>query len=1283
MEEQSHTSRRSWRRWLVRIGLTVTVVLVLLLALALAATQTSTFRSYLRTRAVEAANTALAGRVSVGSIDGSLLGSLILNDVVLTLDGTEILAAREVSADYSLLPLLTSGTLVIEAARATGVRAHLVQDAQGWNISRIVPPGEEDEPESTGTPIDIRVEELILDDARLDVVLPDRSYAIRDVVLRGSLEIDDAGQRAEVEHLTLALPERDLRLAELRASIASHDDGSLALEDVTLKTAESSISGGALIGSAQRDYDVQLALELAAAELHRLIGQEVLATDLSAKLVATGPPQKLQIDAEVSTTDAGKIGVGGNVDLSSERLGYDLRLALDHLNIAGVLGPEQPATDLSGSLTAEGAGYTLEDVRATLAAELSDSAVADTRIVRLAASGTIDNRQVAASADLATDVGNGTLNGTLDLAREAYDVTVDATQLDPMGFLNRPDLPARINGRAVVSGAGFDLPTAQAQADVHLDDSTVDQLRVQVLDARLALAGGRLTVERLQLDSNAAQASASGAVEVVGLGDQDAGAATGNIQYSVQVSDLGVIASIAGQRDVAGRATLDGTASGSLRALDVDAKLSGADLAGGGAQLATLTADVQARALGSDSATATIAARATQLRVGGRSFMLVRPQMVWQAGPNADNLRVDLQVREDSKHEHALRATAEIQGNEVRAVLETLRLALGDDVWANRAPARVAWRDGRAEIIGMEMRSNGGTVTINGTGGTEGAQDLQVRVDGIALAPLLQPDVADVSGTLSGVAHLRGSASAPRLDVEASVERAEIEGMTYESVRAAMQVADGRARADARIVQSGQNELTLTAALDVQLALSPFAFALGERLSGELRAADVELAIFDPLLPQVSQLKGRLDANVTLGGSPRAPEVRGPISIRDGGARIAASGVTYDPIELQMSLDGRAIDVQNLRIAAGDGSLTGSGSARLTAAGPEGAVTIVLQQFPVFSNRYGEGVTNGRIEISGSAAAPMVEGTIETERLVFRMPEKLPGKVRPPDPTITVIRPIASPDPQSGQDPEDPTAAPSENGATPPTAEGDAATPGVYDRATIRIEIRVPHNAWLLRSDAEIDLRGALTVTKDPGEPLAVAGEISTVRGWYTFQGRKFTVEEGTVTLTGQDFNPLLDVVAEYTTGDYLVRIRIGGTVQVPTLKLESEPMLPQADILSVLVFGRPADQLSQGESQGLRERALAVAGGYAASELRRSVADAIGVDTLEIEPGSEGLANTSASVGKYITDDIFVSLSHKFGEQNVQQLRVQYFFTPRWTIETTADTDGQSGIDIFWRRRY
>jgi translocation and assembly module TamB len=173
------------------------------------------------------------------------------------------------------------------------------------------------------------------------------------------------------------------------------------------------------------------------------------------------------------------------------------------------------------------------------------------------------------------------------------------------------------------------------------------------------------------------------------------------------------------------------------------------------------------------------------------------------------------------------------------------------------------------------------------------------------------------------------------------------------------------------------------------------------------------------------------------------------------------------------------------------------------------------------------------------------------------------------------------------------------------------------------------------------------------------------------------------VLFSGQGFDPVLDVVATHQAGDYLVRLHVAGTMTKPTLTLESEPALDQADVLSVLLFGAPANKLSEEQSAGLREQAVGIAGGYIASELRQSVANALGVDDLQLDTGTTGLQDAKVSVGKYVAKDIFVSLAHRFGTQGGEEVRVEYRFRPNWSLETNTDTFGKSGVDLFWKRRY
>jgi translocation and assembly module TamB len=127
---------------------------------------------------------------------------------------------------------------------------------------------------------------------------------------------------------------------------------------------------------------------------------------------------------------------------------------------------------------------------------------------------------------------------------------------------------------------------------------------------------------------------------------------------------------------------------------------------------------------------------------------------------------------------------------------------------------------------------------------------------------------------------------------------------------------------------------------------------------------------------------------------------------------------------------------------------------------------------------------------------------------------------------------------------------------------------------------------------------------------------------------------------------------------------------------------LEQADILSVLLFGKPAATLSDGQQVALQAQALKTAANFIASDLRQSVARKVGLDVLEFDFGDQ-LSEGRVGIGKYVREDVFVSASQEFGEEKEQEVAIEYNITPNWQIRSSTTSDGESGIDIFWKKSY
>src|SRR5207247_1676047 len=123
----------------------------------------------------------------------------------------------------------------------------------------------------------------------------------------------------------------------------------------------------------------------------------------------------------------------------------------------------------------------------------------------------------------------------------------------------------------------------------------------------------------------------------------------------------------------------------------------------------------------------------------------------------------------------------------------------------------------------------------------------------------------------------------------------------------------------------------------------------------------------------------------------------------------------------------------------------------------------------------------------------------------------------------------------------------------------------------------------------------------------------------------------------------------------YRITAHIPGSADKPNLVFTSDPPLEQAVILSVLLFGKPARELGRGQSLALQQQALQIATGYVVPELRTSVMNVLGLDTLEVAFPDRTEAPGQVRVGRYVAQDVLISLGQEFGSRVAQVVGIEY----------------------------
>lgn len=194
--------------------------------------------------------------------------------------------------------------------------------------------------------------------------------------------------------------------------------------------------------------------------------------------------------------------------------------------------------------------------------------------------------------------------------------------------------------------------------------------------------------------------------------------------------------------------------------------------------------------------------------------------------------------------------------------------------------------------------------------------------------------------------------------------------------------------------------------------------------------------------------------------------------------------------------------------------------------------------------------------------------------------------------------------------------------------------------------------------DLNATLGGDFRVAKTAGKPVVLLGTVNTVRGVYSYQGRRFDlVRDGQIHFRGaEEIDPRLDITAQRIIQGVEARVRIQGTARNPSLSLSSNPPLDEGDILALIVFNQPINQLATGQQSSLAEKAGGIAAGFVVSPLAEALGSTLDLDQFEVETTDpSGRVNPAVVIGQQVTQDLFLRFRQQFGNQQVSQFLLEY----------------------------
>ncbi len=601
--------------------------------------------------------------------------------------------------------------------------------------------------------------------------------------------------------------------------------------------------------------------------------------------------------------------------------------------------------------------------------------------------------------------------------------------------------------------------------------------------------------------------------------------------------------------------------------------------------------------------------------------------------------------------------------------LDSLAVQVDRMALFNDGPCRVRYSPQEGvHVEQFRLAGAGGGIEARDHSGQPGAvvvwlQDVDLRTWSFLLGLR-----GEMSGVLTGEITLSGTPDDPQIGAQVELKNGAVAGVRFQDFSGTLAYGNRRAAVDLKLVQSPGREAVLQGYFPLNLSPGGREDLFPEGpVSVLLRADGIDPGFLQAVFSEVRDTGGMLAMDLSVEGTPRRLRLQegGWIRLQDGVVRIVPLNKTFRKVQAKLSFAEDRIVLEQLEAREGKGRLAFSGEVRLDQHAVEGFgvqdfdIALQAEDFEAINLPELNATLRADLHLRGNPEASRVEGKAGLTRAVLRLSDFI----------------------------ETPT-------------HDFWVTSRFIQNLGCNIRVSASRNVWIRDRDLNIEISGDVDLVKDR-EGVRIYGALDSRQGRYEFQNTSFNIDRGELQFQGNaDINPDLYILGTHrvilvSNEPAVISVIVGGTLLNPQITLESDttPPLSEADLLSYLIVGRPAEEMSgflRGEGGGGRSLEGQAAGlvlGVAANQLKRTIGRRLNLDVVEIDLGRENSA-TRVRVGKYFGSRFFISYAQDISSARGQEVIVEYELLPQVTLEAQQRVGNEQERDrkslgLFWKMEW
>ncbi len=552
------------------------------------------------------------------------------------------------------------------------------------------------------------------------------------------------------------------------------------------------------------------------------------------------------------------------------------------------------------------------------------------------------------------------------------------------------------------------------------------------------------------------------------------------------------------------------------------------------------------------------------------------------------------------------------------------------------------------------VTTDGGQIGIDGRLSGRNAE-IDARIDNLDMAMVDQ----DLVGRVDAALHLKGEDT--DLSGTLNAELAGVRGKGADASEGLGGTLKGRLQgANLSIDTALTNGQGLKArgnfVLPAEASAAPFRIAINRKrpLRGEVYADGEVKPLWDLLVGGQRELAGRVKLQGVVSGTLADPRAVGNASVTAGRFSDAWSGLVLRDVNFVADLADNVVNLSQVRGSDGhSGTVEGEGRVSLVRAGSS-TFELDLKGFRLIDNDLGTASATGKVTLDRKAdGKARIAGNLNVDRADIAARAPTPSGVTTMD-VVEINRPVEL------------------GGSLRPAAR--PADSGI----SLDVGLTAPRRVFLRGRGLDVELSLDAHVGGSTANPR-LTGNARVVRGDFDFAGKRFVFDErGVVYLASNPSDIHLDLSATRDDPTLTAVVRIRGTAAKPEIILTSTPALPSDEVLSQVLFGRSAAQLSPLEAAQLASALSSLAGG-GGFDVIGNLKTFAGLDRLAL--GGGGQTGVTVSGGKYLTDDVYLELTG--GGRDGTAAQVEWRIGRSLSIISKIAGQGDGKLAVRWRRDY